>query len=177
MKHFLLVITILSASIVANANPCFVVTPDFGPAFKSAKAVFIGEVVKITKPDELATSPIRSQMHTVTFKVEYSWKGAGFQEIGIPDLVVLSPQAMGFCDSGQILIEGRKYLVYANETPDGDLIVGYSNRTAYIGNATEDLKQLRRLERFGSRPSIPIFLDDHIILEKGEYCCVFSPQP
>lgn len=151
MKHLLLAVTILSASVVANANPCFVVTPDFAGAYNLSRAVFIGDVVKITRPDEsLTASTLKDRSHKVTFKVEYSWKGAGFQDVGIPDLVVLSFQGSGPCESWLGFVEGRKYLVYAEETPEKDLIVGLGSRTMALDLASDDLKKLRAHDFFSS---------------------------
>jgi hypothetical protein len=126
---------------------CFVVAPDVPQAFDKARAVFIGEVVEITK---LLTSepdaPLADRFHRVTFKVEYSWKGAGFREFGAPEIVVLSNQGMGgSCFSWGSFSEGRKYLVYAEETAEKDLVVQVGNRTAYLGNASEDLKELEKM--------------------------------
>lgn len=50
---------------------CFVFKPDFFEAYKSSRAVFIGEVVKIEKPlTTKAEAPLKDQLHKVTFKVE-----------------------------------------------------------------------------------------------------------
>jgi hypothetical protein len=158
---------LLSIPSVSVATPDFVVScsnviPDFPKAFETSKAVFIGEVTKIDEPsDSSYGAPLRKQLHTITFKVEYSWKGAGFQEIGLSNLTVLSPPATSSSCFTAISFEvGQKYLVYAGETPDKDLIVyprrigqtfgkellaPSGTRTMLLENAADDLKKLRRL--------------------------------
>ena len=108
----------------------------------------IGEVVKIDKPVTAeAEAPLKDPLHKVTFKVEFSWKGAGFREVGLLDFVVLSDQGKGGdCFSWGRFVEGEKYLVYADETPNKDLVVQLGNRTALLSNASADLKELRRLD-------------------------------
>jgi hypothetical protein len=150
MKYFLLVVALLlSTSITANASWCFVVSPDFPQAYEQSKAVFIGEVVKVAKSD-VPLASTGKKLNKVTFKVEYSWKGAGFQEIGIPDLVVFASEGGvssckfdGYEDRWIAFEEGKKYLVYATETPQKELIVGPATRTMRLENASHDLKLLK----------------------------------
>jgi hypothetical protein len=127
---------------------CFHFKPDFPEAYERARAVFIGEVVKIDKPlTSEADAPLKDRLHKVTFKVEFSWRGAGFREVGSQNLVVLSDQGQASnCFSWGTFVEGEKYLVYADETPDKDLIVQLGNRTALLSKAAGDLKELRRLD-------------------------------
>src|SRR5687768_14023118 len=80
----------LSVSVAASDFPCFSMVPEFRNAFETSKAVFIGEVIKIVEPSDSSDgAPLRKRLHEVTFKVEYSWKGAGFQDVGLLDLKVL----------------------------------------------------------------------------------------
>ena len=157
---------IFSISAAASEWSCFTVVPDFPRAFETSKAVFIGEVIKIVEPsDPSPSAPLRKQLQEVTFKVEYSWKGAGFQEVGLPNLMVLSPSAMRTsCYYTSISFEvGRKYLVYAGQTPQKELMVFSKvvdftlseesvmmpgTRTMLLENASDDLKKLRRLGIF-----------------------------
>lgn len=158
---------LLSIPSVSVAAPDFVlscsnVIPDFPKAFETSKAVFIGEVTKIDEPsDSSYGAPLRKQLHTITFKVEYSWKGAGFQEVGLSNLMVLSPPARSNSCFTAISFEvGQKYLVYAGETSEKELIVyprrvrqtlgkellaPSGTRTMLLENAADDLKKLRRL--------------------------------
>ena len=149
MKHLILSTVLVGISVFSPMNKlaCFVVAPDFPEAFDNAGAVFIGEVVRITKPlSSEANIPLAERFYRVTFKVEYSWKGAGFREIGTPELVVLSNQGMGgSCFSWGSFSEGRTYLVYAEETAEKNLIVEVGSRTAPVSGATQDLKKLEKM--------------------------------
>ena len=139
-----LTLVFLTLSVKANSTPCFVIADDFHQAYEKARAVFIGEVVKIDKPlTSDVDGPLADRLYRVTFKVEFSWKGAGFREVGLLDLVVLSHQSLDDCFSWGSFSEGKKYLVYANETEDKNLLVALGNRTALLTNASDDLKKLR----------------------------------
>src|SRR6266849_6866006 len=163
MKHLMLAATLAGISFVPQMNnlACFVVTRDFPAAFAEARAVFIGEVKAIKKPlSSDSAAPLADRLYRVTFKVEYSWKGAGFQEFGAPGVVLLSDQGMGgSCFSWGSFREGKKYLVYAEETGEKDLIVQLGNRTALFFKASEDLKELQRMSnpfyRFRVNPVRP----------------------
>ena len=119
-------------------------------AYQEARAVFIGEVMKIEPFSSEVHGPTETRRYRVTFKVEYSWKGAGFREIGLPELAVISEQviktAPGFwdCFPSPSFSEGNKYLVYANETEDRNLIVGIANRSMPLWEASDDLKELKK---------------------------------
>ena len=125
MKSLFLVVTLVSMSLVSkvNASPCFVFSDSYPAAYESARAVFIGEVVKIEPLNSYEDGPLEIRRYRVTFKVEYSWKGAGFQEIGLPELVVISEQlvkaAPGLSDCFHFVFfsEGKKYLVYVRMNP------------------------------------------------------------
>ena len=151
MRHLVAVIFILMSVAVSANGSCFVITPSARGAYESARAVFIGEVVKITEPVSTGAGlPLRDRLYKLTFNVEYSWKGAGFREIGLRGLVVYSGQGRtGQCievPSSPEFIEGRKYLVYANETSEKDLIITYPSRVMPLALADDDLRELRRLE-------------------------------
>jgi len=158
-------LSVLSVSVAASDWSCFTVVPDFPKAFETSKAVFIGEVIKIVEPsDPSPNAPLRKQLQEVTFKVEYSWKGAGFQEVGLPNLTVFSSRVTGTSCFTSISFEiGRKYLVYAGVTPGNELtlfprvidltleresIIIPGTRTILLEDASDDLKKLRRLGIF-----------------------------
>jgi hypothetical protein len=144
-----LALALLSISFVSQMNvlACSIGIDGFPTAYTEARAVFIGEVKEIAKP--LSTdleAPLADRLYRVSIKVDYSWKGAGFQEFGVPDVVVLSNQGMfGDCFSWGSFTEGKKYLVYAKETPEKDLIVEIGNRTTLLFKASEDLKELQKM--------------------------------
>lgn len=166
MKSLFLAVALVSMFLDSNANaaPCFVVSDSYPEAYENARAVFIGKVVKI----ESFTSEVRNHMefvrYRVTFQVEYSWKGAGFQEIGLPALVVISEQVVksaslpSDCFPSPSFFEGRKYLVYANETVDQNLTVGFGNGSKLLLNASDDLKELKKRNAYFQPRVSPSFL-------------------
>src|ERR1044071_8859635 len=120
-------------------------------AYERARAVFIGKVVKI-EPFITELDADGSRFDKVTFKVEYSWKGAGFQEFGLPEFVVLLEVSelskLGIEPSFPTVSfsENKTYLVFAEERPDKkNLVVGFLSRTKPLWDASEDLKELRRV--------------------------------
>lgn len=153
MKSLFLAVALVLMSLVSNVNasPCFAF-PEILPAPK--KAIFTGEVVK----KELLGSGLNGYLgvnrYRVTFKVEYSWKGAGFQDIGLPELAVLSeeivsePDGLRGCISFVSFLEGKKYLVYAVDTPEKNLTVGLGNGSKPLWSASDDLKELKQQEAF-----------------------------
>lgn len=163
MKHVVLLVVLVTMPVVvrANSTPCFVVAPEFRKAYETARSVFIGEVIRISGPITTdVRAPLSDRLDRVTFKVEYSWKGAGFQEFGLTELVVLTQGRAGVCSSSMAFSEGEKYLVYAEETMDKDLIVSFSSRTTPLANAADDLRELRLINaffRFATQRSINSF--------------------
>ena len=168
MKQFVLVVTLAGIFVASQMNSLGYVdaTSAISDAFDRSRAVFIGEVTEITKPvsSDPSAAPA-DRLYKVSFKVEYSWKGAGFQEFGAPGVVVLSDQGMddhcqwvhGYsCFSWGSFSTGRKYLVYAAETETKDLVVEYSSRTTPLFKASEDVKELQRMANplygFRSKP-------------------------
>ena len=150
MKQLVLVIALAGTLLVSEANAsdyCWVITPEVPEAFRKAKAVFIGEVIEIGGPlSSKPGAPLAERYYRIKFKVAYSWKGAGFREFGVPEIVLLSDQGGG-CFSWGTFLEGHKYLVYADETAQKDLTVQLGKRTASLANAEEDVKELDRMAR------------------------------
>ena len=142
MKH-----TFLAAALVGifalsapYAYACFCLTPEVRQAFSDASAVFVGEVSEIAEPrTNDPKAPIADRLYAVTLKVEKSFKGVTF----LREIVILSDQGRAGCFSWGLFLKGRKYLVYAEEGFGKRLAVLFScNRTASLGNASKDLKQL-----------------------------------
>jgi len=78
MKHLILSTVLAGISVFSPIRDlaCFFVAPDFPEAFDRAGTVFVGEVVRITKPlTSEVNGPLADRFYRVTFKVEYSWKG------------------------------------------------------------------------------------------------------
>lgn len=73
---------------------------------------------------------------------------ACFVEAVVPEIVLLNDQAAGgSCFSWGTFIEGRKYLVYADETTGKDLGVKVGNRSAPLAGAAKDLNELDKMSR------------------------------
>lgn len=144
---FTLGLVVVVAFSAPNSYACFCLTPEVPRAYDEANAVFIGEVAEVVAPrtDDL-TTPFADHLFTVKFKVEKSWKGAGFLDTTIPEITVLADQGRYGCFSWGSFVEGRKYLVYATQTDDKDLAVRVCSRTVSLGNASDDLKELRALQ-------------------------------
>ena len=159
MRSLFVVVALVSMSLVfkVNAAPCFAVSDGYPTAYEHARAVFIGEVVKIEPFNSDFTGPLGLMRYKVTFKVEYSWKGAGFQEIGLPELVVISeeivtaPDFLKDCLPFVSFVQGKKYLVYADESEDKSLVVGIGNGSKPLWNASDDLKDLKKRNAFFAR--------------------------
>ena len=159
----MILLTIFSLALVGNAHPCFMARSDFPDAFTSSRGVFIGEVLRVEEISPPPSHPpLRTRLYRVVFNVEYSWKGAGFQEVGIQGLVVLSKAEEdpsqpddSFCLASVELQPGKKYLVYAEETPAKELIVNPGTRTMLLDAAADDLKNLRRVYTFFDSPLKP----------------------
>lgn len=153
MKSLFLAVALVSLSLFSEvtAFSCNVVP---GGLPEPRSAIFIGEVMKKEPLGRDVSDFLGIMRYRVTFKVEYSWKGAGFKEIGLPELAVISeeivsePEGMKGCFSSVAFLEGKKYLVYAVDTPDKNLTVGLGNGSKPLWAASDDLKELKRQESF-----------------------------
>jgi hypothetical protein len=132
-----------------DAHACSCIIPEVPQAFDKSHAVFVGEVTEIVKPrTDDPKAPPADRLYTVKFKVEKSWKGAGFKDMTVSEIVVLSDQGRAGCFSWGSFVEGRKYLVYAEETKGENLAVLFScNRTVALANASGDLEALDRMSK------------------------------
>ena len=150
MKALLLTAVLLAVFAVCapESYACFCVKAEVPEAYDEAKAVFIGEVTKIVTPrTDNPKALLTERLFTIEFRVEKSWKGAGFLDTLIPEISVLSDQGRSGCFSWGPFLEGRKYLVYAIQTEGKNLAVLFScNRTAPLANASDDLRELRALQ-------------------------------
>jgi hypothetical protein len=113
MMRSLIRTLLLFAFVGLSASAAYPCSCEFSKASKKlreAKAVFVGEVVKIgrNEKDKSATVAIK-------FKVERRWKGAKDSEI----TVVSAPAIC--CTCGLRVSVGTKYLIYAYEIGEGQL--------------------------------------------------------
>jgi hypothetical protein len=140
---------IITFSILLNFSPntsyaCSCVAP--GPVereLKESDAVFSGKVVNIV--DENKSKLIKSSADpiAVTFEVEESWKGKIQKQVTV--YTAYSSASCGFD-----FTLNQKYLVYAYEH-DGTLKVFLCSRTAQLLSATDDITELRKIEK-SSKP-------------------------
>ena len=138
----LIILASLIVTLPVNATPacdCFDY-PEHLQAFREAKTIFIGQVVKI---DENAARPegLKSEVsYAITFKVEKSWKGAKHS-----NLIAWEHAEHTFCSRWQFKV-GEKYLVYA-KAYEGHLIVsGFCSRTRPLEtNDATTLKEFKEL--------------------------------
>jgi hypothetical protein len=160
MKRLVLALGLVLMLIpVRSSGACTIITTPLSMAYRSATAVFIGEVVKIDKPlTHDLQAPLADRLYKVRFKVEFSWKGAGFCEVGLSEFVVLSDQGEGGdCFSWGVFLEGEKYLVFAEENAEKNFVMLAWNRTTILWRAAEDLKTLRRLDAPFLFPPKPMY--------------------
>jgi hypothetical protein len=106
---------------------------------RKAKAVFVGEAIEIGNNDKSADFPV-----AIKFKVEQYWKGAKQETI----TVVTTPLACCTCALGATV--GRKYLIFAFETEEGQLETSLCTSTGY-DNATDELKVLGKGKKLKSK--------------------------
>jgi hypothetical protein len=141
-----------------DSYACFCLSTEVPEAFTNARAVFIGQVIAITKPKSNdPKAQLADRLYTVRFKVEKSWKGRTFFQ----EIIVLSEQGKSWCFSWGPFIEGRKYLVYAEATEGDNLAVLFRcNRTTVLANASQDIKQLNSFQLFPPRIPTKIFFSD-----------------
>ena len=142
---------------------CFCVKNEVPQAYKEAKAVFIGEVTEIVQPrTNDQNADLSEKLFVIKFKVERSWKGAGFLDTTVAEIQVLSDQGRAGCYSWGPFLEGGKYLVYAIQNGDNLAVLFSCNRTTSISNAADDLRVLRAMEspffKFERKPA-PLELD------------------
>lgn len=136
-----------AASLVGNATAAnepasYCIIPNVEEAYKSATAVFVGEVTNIMSPSTYdKKAPITERLYSIHFKVERSWKGAAFG-----DVTVLSAQGEGTFAFPPVK-KGEKYLVYAdpvvnNESvTDNASVMTSCSRTARIPTTSNTKKR------------------------------------
>jgi len=97
-------------------------------ARKYSQAVFAGEVL------EIAESSDKSFL-SVKVGVESNWKGADANVV-----VIVTGKGNGDC--GYPFAVGRKYLIYAYQTSNGQLSTNICQRTALFSDAERDIMAL-----------------------------------
>lgn len=145
MKPLILILTAGIFGLFAPvAKACFCIMPQIPEAVERAHFIFVGEVKEIITPvtkDENAPPPGR--FHIIKFKVEKSWKGAGF----FSEVSILSAHGEGTCAFPPVH-KGEKYLVFADPyyfngiMKKGWSIITSCNRTQHLEDAATDLKML-----------------------------------
>ena len=151
MKHLIQVILLIGtfAMSAADSQACSCISFEVPEALSEARAVFVGRVIAITKPrSNDPKAALADRLYAVKFRVEKSWKGATF----FREVIILSDQGRAGCFSWGPFLKGRKYLVYAEEVEGDSLAVLFScNRTAWVANASQDIRQLQAFQLFPPR--------------------------
>lgn len=129
-------------------HACFCLS-EVPQAYEDAKVVFVGEVAEVVKPrTNDPKAPPADRLFTVKIQSGKVLKGAGFLDFTVPEIIVLSDQGRSGCFSWGSFLEGRRYLVYAEETNEKKLaVLSGCNRTVSLANASDDLKELERMSR------------------------------
>ena len=109
-----------------NAYPCKCAQQSAGRKLKQSEAVFVGEVVAVSRDTAKRTMAIN-------FKVEEYWKGVTYREV----LVVSTLPGPGSC--GLAVEVGEKFLVYASRNRQLQTSLCSSRP---LKDATDDLKKL-----------------------------------
>lgn len=138
MKIFAKTILVLVflAHCAGNAFSCSCVERSARKDYRSAKAIFIGEVIGVSQGNLPAS---------VKFKVEKQWKGAKQSEF----IASWGYEGVGTC-GGFLFEKGQKYLVYVH----GKELSVYTacDRTAKLGYVKDELKRLNSFWfRFSAR--------------------------
>lgn len=123
--------------------------PNVSKAFAEAKAVFVGEVVKVVPAPSDKTGPWSVRTYKITFNIERSWKGMPFGQID-----VWAPY--GNYESAMPLMKvGERYLVYALGTKTNELTMNCyrsarlpdsSPTSRLFGNENDPLSDIRILD-------------------------------
>jgi hypothetical protein len=110
---------------VAESAKCGI--PPFPVAYAAAKAVFVGQVVKVTQNE---------RGKTFDFQVEKYWKGSKSKKASV--MVYETSRYQAFYENG------KKYLVFASVGEKGVLLDGRCSRSNDIVEAAADMKALGR---------------------------------
>ena len=153
MKTIIAIVALVSMSLVGKVNGAPTNLSGVADSYERARAVFIGEVVKI-EPFITELDADLSRYDKVTFNVEYSWKGAGFRDACLPEFVVLlqvsERERFGlepFPSNPVSFSENRKYLVVADQRPDKEFpVVMAASQSKPLWGASNELKELKRLD-------------------------------
>jgi hypothetical protein len=142
-----LVSAVLIAGLDVPASPicdCFEY-PSHRAEFGKAKAVFVGEVVKIDKTTDPPTALASEVSYAVTFRLEQRWKGAQDSKI-----IVWIHATHELCARWQFQ-QGVKYLVYATSYHGNLMMSGWCSRTRLLetndATALREFKELDGLKR------------------------------
>ncbi|ARU61833.1 hypothetical protein CBW65_12935 [Tumebacillus avium] len=125
---FLLMMQVLSLVSPIPSYACSCVEPKAPKeALADATAVFAGQVQKIEK---------QTKYYKVTLAVNTAWKGVDSAETSV--LTAIGGEA----SCGVEFKQGQEYLIYTNQTQDGQNYASLCSRTKELTRADEDLKAL-----------------------------------
>jgi|SRR6185369_4765200 len=139
MKKFVLLgLAIVSIPIsVTPVSACYCGRPIIAQAFRQSVAVFVGDVVEISGPQQVKMEVGIKSVYKIRFLVWELWKGTNAIEIE-----VLSAQSEASCFDYPPLKVGETYLVFTDPIPPNDLspgiqgIITNCNLTTRFGGPT-----------------------------------------
>jgi hypothetical protein len=143
---FALIIILTATTLASPICDCFDY-PDHSTAFKQAKAVFVGKVLRIDKNAARPEGLENEVDYSITFQIDKRWKGPAGST-----LVAWQHAEHALCSHWQFE-EGVKYLVYAGASRGNLIVSGWCSRTRPL--ETKDAKALsefKELDKF-RRPS------------------------
>src|SRR5207248_10614983 len=119
--------------------------PSHRAEFGKAKAVFVGEVIKIDKASDRPMALTNEVSYAITFRIEQRWKGVSDAAI-----VVWIHATHDLCSKWRFQT-GAKYLVYASSARGNLVASGWCSRTRPFetsdGTALREFEELDRLKR------------------------------
>ena len=123
-------VVLFTARLASAEFILYCLRPDVSKAFAEAKAVFVGEVVKVVPPTGGKTGPLPGRAYKITFNIERSWKGMPFGQIDVWALDGNYEAAM------PLMKVGERYLVYALGTQTNELTMNSCNRSARLPDSS-----------------------------------------
>jgi hypothetical protein len=144
MRRLLLLLVVITTYLLLNTSSALGCTCAFPrnatEALNRARAVFAGEVVKVTPPKTRLIDRRRkiyeiSLELKATFKVERVWKS------GVRHRLVVSTMS-GCCACGWDFKVGERYLIFAHGDSDSTLSTSICSGTKRLENAQEYIQEL-----------------------------------
>lgn len=137
MKYFLLLLSVMVGfgTEAPTAQPSFCFRQELLESYKASRSVLLGKTIRIDGPKSPDLhAPIEEQAHTVTFKVNRSWKGVPFAA------GEFSVQWLTNCyECLELPKMNEEYLVFATPSPENEgwSLVSMCNQTVRVPSDSE----------------------------------------